>query len=233
MKGYASMIDIIKVGDSFIGKNYEARMHNDYLFINLKDSRILSNAAMNGGLLNSSGIINYSLYGKKDCDNKPVEFLRNILLTKGIDYSGVVGLLTAVRPDRFIVSKNDLVTAFISAGIDNAATPLDGLNYSGRGTINIIITTKVKMTDAAMVDAFKTSVEAKSFSLWSRRVRSKFTGKIATGTITDVTAIISNENGEEFKYAGTGTDLGYAISKSIYDGLVFALDNFYGYKGED
>ncbi len=227
------MAETIKIGEKFSGTNFEAEMLTNSLYIRLKNSRVVSNASMNGGLINASGIINYSLYGKSDCNNKPVEYLRNILLSKGIDYSYVVGLLTAVRPDRYVISKNGMVTSFISAGIDNAATPLDGLNYSGKGTINIIVVSDVKMTDAAIIDAFKTSVEAKTYSLWTRKVKSKFSGKIATGTITDVTAIVSNEMGEEFKYAGTGTDLGSAVSKSIFEGLTYALDNFYGYSSED
>lgn len=227
------MANIIKIGEVITGDNYEAEMNSDYLYVKLRDSRVISNAVMNGGVLISSGIINYSLFGKKDCQNKPVEYLRNILLSKRIDYSSVVGLLTAVRPDRFVVSRNSLVTTFISAGVDNAATPMDALNYSGHGTINIIAIAKVKMIDSAMVDAFKTSVEAKSYSLWTRRVISKFSGKVATGTITDVTAIISNQTGEEYRYAGTGTDLGSALSASIFDALTYALDNFYNYKSED
>jgi adenosylcobinamide amidohydrolase len=227
------MAETFKIGAEIKGSNFEAEMTVDSLYLKLRNSRVVSNASMNGGLMNANGIINYSLYGKSDCKNKPVEYLRNVLLSRGIDYSSVIGLLTAVRPDRFVISRSSMVTSFISAGVDNAATPIDGLNYSGKGTINIIVLANVKMTDAAIIDAFKTSVEAKSYSLWTRRVTSKFSGKVATGTITDVTAVVSNETGEEFKYAGTGTDLGSSISRSIYDGLTYALDNFYGYKSED
>ncbi len=227
------MAETFKIGEKFKESNFEAEMTADSLYIKLRNSRVVSNASMNGGLMNATGIINYSLYGKSDCKNKPVEYLRNVLLSRGIDYSSVIGLLTAVRPDRFVISRSSMATSFISAGVDNAATPIDGLNYSGKGTINVIVLANVKLTDAAIMDAFKTSVEAKSYSLWTRKVKSKFSGKIATGTITDVTAIVSDETGEEFKYAGTGTDLGSSISKSIYDGLTYALDNFYGYKSED
>lgn len=227
------MAETFKIGEKFKGSNFEAEMTADSLYLKLRNSRVVSNASMNGGLRNANGIINYSLYGKSDCKNKPVEYLRNVLLSRGIDYSSVIGLLTAVRPDRFVISRSSMATSFISAGVDNAATPMDGLSYSGKGTINIIVLANVKLTDAAIMDAFKTSVEAKSYSLWTRKVKSKFSGKVATGTITDVTAIVSDETGEEFKYAGTGTDLGSSISKSIYDGLTYALDNFYGYKSED
>ena len=224
---------VFRIGEKFKMSNFEAEMHPDFLYIKLRNSRAVSNAAMNGGLMNVSGIINYSLFGKGDCGNDPVGYLRDVLRSRGVDYSSVVGLLTAVSPDRFVISKTDLVTSFISAGVDNAANPLDGLNYSGKGTINIIVLANVKLTDAAIMDAFKTSVEAKSYSLWAHNVKSRFSGRLATGTITDVTAIVSDETGEEFRYAGTGTDLGSSISRSIFEGLTYALENFYGFTDEE
>ncbi len=220
---------ILSQGEEIRAQSFEAKMNSDSLLIDIHGSRVLSNAPLNGGLRKAGSLVNYSLYGKKDCENMPVEYLRKIIESMNIDPSNTVGLMTGVKPDSFLFSDEELVSSFLSVGNDNAASPLDGLKYSGAGTINIIVLCRVKLTDGAMVDAYKTATEAKSYSLLSRRVKSQFSERTATGTITDVTAIVQNNTGDEYRYAGTGTDLGSSISRSIYNGISYALDHFYGY----
>jgi len=112
-----------------------------------------------------------------------VEYLSRVLEGIGRDQGRTIGLLTAVRPDRFGYDRGRYSHCFISLGLDNAASPLDGLSYSGtgiNGTLNIVILTDLRLTDAALVDAFKTSVKAKSYSLMGKEVRSKFSDRLAT-----------------------------------------------------
>lgn len=224
------MVKILEKGDEVEGGFFRAVMYADFLLIETDNSRGISNAALNGGLIDPVAVINYSLYGKKDCENKPVEYLSRILEGIGRDQGRTIGLLTAVRPDRFGYARGRYSHCFISLGLDNAASPLDGLSYSGtgiNGTINIVILTDLRLTDAALVDAFKTSVEAKSYSLMEKEVRSKFSDRLATGTITDVTAIVSSLGGLEYKYAGTGTDIGSDLSRLVHESIVDIIEKFY------
>ncbi|MGC8561820.1 MAG: adenosylcobinamide amidohydrolase [Thermoplasmata archaeon] len=223
------MLVILKEGQTIETDFFSARMYQDFLFLKAKDTKCISNAVFNGGIKKCSSLINYSLYGKGDCGGKPVAYISNILRGIDADPEETVGLLTAVRPDTFAYVNEGHTHCFVSLGLDNAASPLDGLSYSGRGingTINIIVLTDLKLTDGALVDAYKTSVEAKSYSLLEKNIRSKYSSRAATGTITDVTAIVSSMSGEEYRFAGTGTDIGSEISRLINSAMSSLIEEF-------
>ncbi len=227
------VLTLLKKNQTIEGEFFSAKMYRDFLLIKTSSTGCLSNASLNGGLKRCSAIINYSLYGKEDCDGKPAEYLLKIVEGLEAKPGETVGLLTAVNPEAFAYVRAEHTHCFISLGLDNAASPLDGLSYSGKvvyGTINTIILTDFKLTGEAYVDAFKTSVEAKAYSLMSKNIKSRYSEKLATGTITDVTAIVSFVQGEEYRYAGTGTDLGSEISKLVYSSISGLIDMFYAGK---
>ncbi|MGC8618497.1 MAG: adenosylcobinamide amidohydrolase [Thermoplasmata archaeon] len=220
------MVELLVKDYSLDTGNFQAKMQRELLLVQFKSAICISNAVFNGGIRQCRSVVNYSLNGKKDLEDSPVDYVRRII--KGLDVApgDTVVLLTAVKPEKFMHSSYGRVHCFLSLGLDNAASPMDSLGYSGTGrtgTINIIVLTEVKLTEAALVDAYKTVVETKSFTLMEKGIKSVYTGNLATGTITDAAVVASLTGGEEYIYAGTGTDIGSEISKAVYSAMRTAL----------
>jgi hypothetical protein len=74
-----------------------------------------------------------------------------------------------------------------------------------------------------MVNAIVSATEAKTSALRELDVRSRFSGEVATGTVTDSIIIACTKNGLPIKYAGSGTLLGEMIGKNVKTALKKAL----------
>ncbi len=205
-----------KVGSRIDFPDHFSTMDEDTLIINFNRRMIISNAFYNGGLTFSSSIINHSLNGKKDCGGEPYKYMDSLLNRKELPRN-TVALMTAVMPDKFHFTQNEYGCVYLSMGIDNASNPLDDLGYPGFGTINTIIVLKNKITQIAAIDLFKSLVELKSYFLYSHGVKSTKSGLPATGTFTDVLAIVSGSDFPEITYAGPATRLSNRLSVSLYD----------------
>ena len=105
--------------------------------------------------------------------------------------------------------------AVVTAGVTNSLTagdrlPLEikeGLTAHRVGTINIISVVGSPLQDCGMVNAVMTITEAKSAAL-------KDAGIGGTGTTSDA-VVIAVPEGPGAKYAGTATDVGIAIARSV------------------
>ena len=105
--------------------------------------------------------------------------------------------------------------AVVTAGVTNALTagdrlPLEiteGLTAHRAGTINIISVVSSPLQDCGMVNAVMTITEAKAAAL-------KDVGIRGTGTTSDAVVIAAPE-GPGAKYAGTATEVGIAIARSV------------------
>jgi len=74
-----------------------------------------------------------------------------------------------------------------------------------------------------MVDAVKTITEAKTVALRELDVRSRFSGELASGTMTDSVAVACTGYGDPIKYAGTFTVLGELLGKSVKEATKNAI----------
>ena len=201
---------------------------NKLVILSKRPLKVLSSAVLNGGLVKANGII--SIHVTEDRDEEihknPEEFLKKAAVKSGLDSKKVVGLMTAADLRNVVVfdQKHQDITlsAFVTAGVDVSATAGEttvskpnSFNVEKLGTINIILLINGSLTDSCMVDVVKTATEAKTIALRELDVRSRFSGDLASGTVTDSVVVACTKRGKPIKYAGTATTLGELIGKSV------------------
>jgi len=213
----------IKSKDIIIGDNFSANLDDDTLIIKFPRSLIISNAFFNGGMTYSSTLINHSLNGKKDCGGNPFEYIENILRNKSLP-SETVTLMTAVLPQNFHYMSTQFSHIFLSMGLDNSSNPLDDFGFPGFGTINIIVILKNKFTSISLMDLYKSLVELKAYFMLTHSIKSSKSDLPATGTFTDVMALVSGKLDPEITYSGPATKISHDVSISLMKLMEEALD---------
>lgn len=154
----------------------------------------------------------------------PREFIKEEALKLGLGEAHF-GLLTAVKMEYLQVIENDYLTAFITAGVSN------GLEFRAKvGTINIILVSKAKLSETALLGAIITATEAKGLALLEK-------GYTFLGTNTDAVIVAyeidsgfdsesspKNERKQEIPYAGSSTDFGKKITEVVIKGVKAGLE---------
>jgi adenosylcobinamide hydrolase len=220
-------------------KQIEAEVKNNILIIWSKTPlRILSSAVLNGGLTETNGIINVQVSegcgsDKNDVHWNAEEFLNKELQKLQLPNERIVGLMTAAKMQNVAVYSEKYgqttLTVFVTAGSSIAVTAGEssaskkGVELERCGTINIILLVDGNLTDGCMVDALKTVTEAKTVALRELDIRSRFSGDIASGTLTDSVAVGCTKKGDAIRYAGTFTMLGELIGKCVRDSVKTAI----------
>jgi adenosylcobinamide amidohydrolase len=121
------------------------------------------------------------------------------------------------------------VEGFITVGVSNAVRAGDPATYDEAdqkpapvGTINMILLTNARLSDAAMVEAIQVATEAKTATLIDSGIRSWTSSKLASGTGTDCTAIVSG-HGRRVSFSGTHTRMGELIGRVVTEGILQGL----------
>ncbi|MFB7863290.1 adenosylcobinamide amidohydrolase [Streptomyces sp. NPDC056069] len=147
-------------------------------------TRMVSSAVLGGGIGERSWVVNAQVppgYARLD----PVAHLRALAAGAGLDGPGV-GLMTAAPVGERRCAADGGVQAVVTAGIGVrgwAAAPEAQSVFPPRpGTINIIVSLPVPLTDAALVNAVATATEAKVQALVEL-------GADASGTPTDAVCV--------------------------------------------
>lgn len=154
----------------------------------------------------------------------PREFVKEEALKQGLGEAHF-GLLTAVKMEYLQVIENDYLTAFITAGVSN------GSEFRAKaGTINIILVSKAKLSETALLGAIITATEAKGLALLEK-------GYTFLGTNTDAVIVAyeidsgfdsesspKNERKQEIPYAGSSTDFGKKITEVVIKGVKAGLE---------
>ena len=204
--------------------------------------KILSSAVLNGGLQEANCIVSVHVpeeTGLNIDDNVHMEagdFLRKETAKLGIPQDQLVGIMTAAKMKNVDISTSKFeditLTAIATAGVHFAATAGDEIASKQSafppmkwGTINIIVLVDGDLTDSCMVNAISTITEAKTVALRELDVRSRFSGEIATSTVTDSIVLACTKNGQKIDFAGTATPLGELIGKSVRKAVKEALHN--------
>ena len=220
-------------------QNINAEVKNQTLVIWSKNTlRILSSALLNGGLVEANGIINAQVPEGSGSDvndmhwSGPESFLINVASQLQLPKEKVVGLMTAAKMQNVVVSteKYDSVTlaVFVTGGATVAVTAGEpAASKSSQlpkvGTINIIVVVDGNLTDGSMVEVVKSATEAKTVAIRELDIRSRFSGDLATGTLTDSIAVGCTKKGEPIRYAGTFTIIGELIGKCVREGVKTAI----------
>jgi adenosylcobinamide hydrolase len=226
----------------------EAKIQDNKLILKSKvPLKILSSAVLNGGTQEANCIVNVQVDEStgSDVDDEVHRDAKDFLLDEtaktGIPKDNVVAIMTAARMKNVeaITEKfHDLtLTTFVTAGAYFAATPGDEvaskqITFPPKkwGTINTIMVIDANLTESCMVNAIVSATEAKASALRELDLRSRFSGEIATGTVTDGIVIACTKRGNPIKYAGSGTVMGELIGKSVKAALksaIFKQENMY------
>ncbi|MCX5232305.1 adenosylcobinamide amidohydrolase [Streptomyces sp. NPDC006553] len=146
--------------------------------------RMVSSAVLGGGIGEREWVINAQVppgYDRLD----PVAHLRDLAAGAGLTGAGV-GLMTAASVADRCHAEDGGVRAVVTAGIGvrgwAAAPGVGGVTIPRPGTINIIVSLPVPLTDAALVNAVATATEAKVQALVEL-------GADASGTPTDAVCV--------------------------------------------
>ena len=226
----------------------EAQIQDNKLILKSKiPLKILSSAVLNGGTREANCIINVQVSEDtgSDVDDKVHRDARDFLLDEtakaGIPKENVVAIMTAAKMTNVEVITEKFqgltLTTFVTAGAYFAATPGDEVESKQAafppkkwGTINTIMVVDGNLTESCMVNAIVSATEAKAATLRDLDVRSRFSGQVATGTVTDSIVIACTNRGNTVKYAGSGTIMGELIGKSVKAALksaIFKQENMY------
>ena len=148
--------------------------------------RMVSSAVLGGGIGERAWVLNAQVppgYDRLD----PVAHLRALASGAGLEGPGV-GLMTAASVEDRRHAADGGAEAVVTAGIGVrgwAAVPgAGGVAAPRPGTINIIVSLPVPLTDAALVNAVATATEAKVQALVEL-------GADASGTPTDAVCVVA------------------------------------------
>lgn len=181
---------------------------------------VLSSAVVGGGLSVAREILNLHVDDKYDGE-RPEEDLAAAAARLGVT-EPFVGLMTAAYTEFACwaaESHGELaVAAVVSIGLSNTSsagiTPPIGLETPAPGTINIVLLVDGALTSAAMVNAVITATEAKTMTLAEWDVRTP-DGERASGTSTDTVVVACTGRGEEMRYAGPATPVGWLAARTV------------------
>ncbi len=197
--------------------------------------RMLSAAVYNGGLKEANALVNIQVpmgcgENQSDVHWSPEEFIIEQLQKLQLPKDKTVGLMTAANVHNVSVSSEKFdettLTVLATAGATVAVAagePAASKSGFTPGTINIVVLVDGNMTESCMVDAVKTITEAKTVALRELDIRSRFSGDIATGTLTDSVAVGCTKKGAPIQFAGTFTLLGELIGKCVRNSVKEAM----------
>lgn len=158
----------------------------------------------------------------------------------GLNKADVTHMATAADLDNLaIVTRSHgplTVTVLATAGAKSNAirTGVDEGRYiegaEPAGTINILVLSNIRLTDAAMARALITVTEGKTAALEDLQVASTYTpGAQATGTGTDSIIVVSGTRAPTASYTGGHSRIGELIGKATYSAVVESLGKQNGF----
>lgn len=200
--------------------------------------QILSSAVLNGGLIQADNIVNMKVPKSVVCPSSPQQTIQEFCDKAG--WHGVtVGMMTAASMGSFRLVKESAqginIAVLVTSGLSNPRRVGDRAEHrvmaassEDVGTINIIVLTSAKLTEAAMVEALMIVTEAKSAALQDAQVLSPVSNAIATGTGTDSAAIVSGHGPETVGYCGKhvlfGEMLGRMVTEAVASSIAWDID---------
>nr|WP_283134971.1 adenosylcobinamide amidohydrolase [Rhizohabitans arisaemae] len=181
--------------------------------------RMISSAMLGGGIGPIEWVMNAQVvagYSRMD----PVDHLGELADAAGLHGPGV-GMLTAASVDRRTAAADEGVHAVATVGLRVptwAAAPAGAVDRELApirvpGTINIVVSLPVRLTDAALVNAVMTATEAKTQALLTA-------GYACTGTASDALCVAARADGTAEEFAGPRSEWGARIARAVHDAVL-------------
>lgn len=201
---------------------------------------VLSSAILNGGHVFADHLININVEENFSGTKKEFPLPQDTIQQYAENNNWIgksVGMMTSANLKSFRSSFREsngiIVECFLTAGISNARRAGDHADWQffdevqkNTGTINIVVGTNAKLSNAAMVEAIMIISEAKASVLEYLNILSPISNKIATGTGTDSTAVFCG-NGREINFCGKHVLFGEMIASVVIDALKSSLSFYY------
>lgn len=195
--------------------------------------RTLSSAVLNGGLAEADHLLNLKVPASAPTDSPAEDTLLKFSQNKSWQGT-VVGMMTAASMDSYRIRTQQIngvdMAVLLTTGISNPRRAGDRAEFreltagpGEAGTINIIALTSAAMTDAALAEALMIITEAKAAVLQEANITSPVSGKTATGTGTDSTAVVCGNHNPVIRYCGKHVIAGEIIGRLVIEALTSSL----------
>jgi len=196
--------------------------------------RCLSSAVFGGGLGEVRSWVNAQVpsgYARTDPETHLAEIARRLQVPPP-----VVGMLTAALVADYAEAARGSARAIATVGLRDplaaASVKVTNAGPPGVGTINVFVLVEVPLTDAALVGAASTAVEAKAQALATAGVKAgggsvTATGT-ATGTATDSLCVACPRGplGSRVRFAGPATRVGANLARAVHDAVVVGAERY-------
>jgi adenosylcobinamide hydrolase len=175
--------------------------------------RCLSSAVLGGGL----GWVRTWLNLQVPHDYAPTDPEEHLREASAGLAPPVAGMVTAAPVDRFTEARFGGAVAIATVGVRHALAAASERPRPAPlvGTINLFVFTPEPLTDAALVGAVQTAVEAKVQALAEARVPAANARGFATGTATD-SVLVACPAGGRVPFAGPATRAGGDIARAVH-----------------
>ena len=199
----------------------------------------VSSAIYNGGFKKTKAILNVQapeeLSDRKLHEN-PQKFITESAKKLGLS-NNFVGMITAAAVDKFALASktdDDLTVTVTATAVDPEGNTCSHAETAGEtitvnempGTINIMVIIDGNPTESCLVSTVLTATEAKTAALWELDIRSRYSGDVATGTITDAIIVAKTNRGAPIVYGGPASKLGqlvgYCTRKAVKEAVMKA-----------
>ena len=196
--------------------------------------RCLSSAVFGGGLGEMRSWLNVQVpsdYSRTDPEAHLAELVRELGLPRP-----AVGMMTAALIEDYVDVAQGTARVVATVGLRDPHAASTGIPPAGvppAGTINLLILLQAPLTDAALVGAASTAVEAKVQALATAGVKA---GSVAaTGTATDSLCVACPEApaGSRVHFAGPATRVGTVLAQAVHDAVVLGAERYAARSGEN
>jgi adenosylcobinamide amidohydrolase len=199
----------------------------------------VSSAIYNGGFKKVKAILNVQApeeYSDRQLHADPQKFILDSAKKLGLS-ENFVGMVTAAAVEKFaLASKNagELSVSVIATAVDPEGETCSHAESAGEtieveeitGTINVMVVVDGNPTESCLVSTLITATEAKTAALRELDIRSRYSGDLATGTITDAIIVAKTNRGAPIVYGGPASKLGqlvgYCTRKAVKEAVMKA-----------
>ncbi|WP_423822223.1 adenosylcobinamide amidohydrolase [Salinisphaera sp. SPP-AMP-43] len=199
-----------------------------------RPQRVLSSALLGGGLGRASAWYNAHVRHDAPLDSDgPAAVLARRAARRGLGHD-TVAMMTGAAMSSLRLAAAGLEDArfalLATAGLANARAAGDTAEMRSlhapvgpAGTINIALVTDAALADAALVESVAIVAEAKAAALCEAGIASPVSGRPATGTGTDATAVFCGTTGASVAYAGKHTLVGETVARLVMTALASSI----------